>query len=143
MKKTSVPEQAILFYIRKYIDPFAENNAIRIGRYIADITFIYNNQKYNIEYDSKSQHIDRMEKDIERNKVFLSQGYNVIRMRDKGLKFIPNCINIRFDFQNYSKNSLIRANSGINELLALFGIYESIDISNDLKSIRNMYYNAG
>lgn len=139
MKKTSVPEQAILFYIRKYIDPYAENNSIRIGRYCADITFSFESILYNIEYDSYSQHKDREIKDQERNNVFIHNGYTVIRMRDKGLPFIDNCHCIRFEFQDYRLSSLRKANEGLNELLKLFGIETCIDITSDLKEIKSMY----
>lgn len=142
MKKTSVPEQALLFYIRKYLDPDAQNNCICIDRYVADITFTYQGQKYNVEYDSFSQHKDSPEKDSIRNAVFMSHGYKVIRMRDTGLKPIPNCVNISFVFPNYTQKSLRQANYGVMELLDLFGIHQEIDIAADLETIRNMYIHA-
>lgn len=139
MKRTSVPEQAILFYIRKYVDPNAQNNIVRIERFIADITFTYRGQKYNIEYDSFSQHKDAHEKDGIRNTIFVNNGYEVIRMRDVGLEPIPNCINIPFIFPNYTKKALNQANLGLQELLSLFGVHEKIDIASDLAIIREMY----
>lgn len=142
MKMTSVPEQAILFYIRKYVDSNAQNNNVRIERYVADITFTYRGQKYNIEYDSFSQHKDALEKDSIRNIIFANNGYEVIRMRDAGLEPIPNCINIPFIFPNYAKKALNQANVGLQELLSLFGIHEQIDIASDLALIREMYNRA-
>ena len=142
MKRTSVPEQALLFYIRKYLDPDAQNNYVRIDRYVADITFIYHGQKYNVEYDSFSQHNNSFEKDSIRNSVFTHHGYNVIRMRDSGLEPIPNCINISFIFPNYTKKSLRQASSGVMEFLSLFGIHEEIDIAADLETIKDMYIRA-
>ena len=139
MKKTSVPEQAILFYIRKHVDPNAENNSVRIGRYCADITFTFGSKLYNIEYDSFSQHNGREDKDCERNNVFSQYGYTVIRMRDRNLPFVDNCHCIRFDFQDYRIHSLQKANEGINELLSFFGIEASVDIAQDLGEIKKMY----
>lgn len=139
MKRTSVPEQALLFYIRKYLDPDAQNNLVRIERYVADITFTYHGQKYNVEYDSFSQHKDSSAKDSIRNSVFINHGYKVIRMRDAGLEPIPNCINIPFIFPNYTKKALNQANVGLQELLSLFGIHEQIDIASNLALIREMY----
>lgn len=142
MKRTSVPEQALLFYIRKYLDPDAQNNLVRIERYVADITFTHHGQKYNVEYDSFSQHKDSSEKDYIRNSVFMNHGYKVIRMRDSGLDPIPNCINIPFIFPNYTKKSLQHASSGVMEFLSLFGIHEEIDITIDLETIKDMYIRA-
>ena len=142
MKKTSVPEQTLLFYIRKFLDPAAQNNSFRLENYVADIVFTYRGQKYNVEYDSFSQHMDRFEKDELRNSVFSRHGYTVIRMRDAGLDAIPNCINISFIFPNYSKKALRQASSGVMELLSLFGINETIDITVDLDIIKDMYNRA-
>jgi len=142
MKKTSIPEQTIFFYIRKLVDPNAKNNSTKIGKYVADISLSFNGQLYDIEYDSHSQHKNKTDSDIKRNLVFADNGYFVIRMRDKGLEDIPHCININFDFQNYSKNSIIKANTGINNLLHFFGVNESVNIADDLELIKTMYDNA-
>ena len=139
MKRTSVPEQAILFYIRKYVDRFAENNNVCVGRYTADIALMFRGQKYVIEYDSGSQHADKMQKEMVRDKLFLEQGYKVIRMRDRGLDFVPGVVNFCFDFQDYKQKSIAKANEGINELLSFFGMKEKVDIASDLETIKEMY----
>ena len=139
MKKTSVPEQALFFYIRKFIDHDAKNNCVWIGKYCADITFNVDSVCYNLEYDSYSQHVNRASQDIARNRCFIQNGVRVIRMRDKGLPFIDDCTCIRFDFQDYRPQSLQKANEGVNELLRLFGVTEYVDIAHDIKEIRAMY----
>ena len=139
MKKTSVPEQAILYYIRKYVDSHAENNVLRVGRYLADVSLDFQGQKYTIEYDSDSLHTNKLDREIERDKLFSSEGYTVIHMRDRGIEFVPDAVNFRFDFQDYSKKSIAKANEGINELLAYFGVAERVDIFCDLETIRRMY----
>ncbi len=85
MKRTSVPEQAILFYTRKYIDKDAENNRLQVSRYTADISFHAKNQVYIAEFDSYSMHHERIENDMERDEAFQKAGYKVIRLRDNGL----------------------------------------------------------
>lgn len=139
MKRTSVPEQAILFYIRKYVDPTAENNTVRIGRYTADVTLSFQGQKYAIEYDSNSMHASKLQHEIERDKLFSAQGYTVIRMRDRNLDFVPNVVNFYFDFQDYRPKSLAKANEGINALLTFFGVTETVDLAVDLDTIKAMY----
>ena len=141
MKRTSVPEQAILFYIRKFVDSHAENNTLRVGRYTADVSLTFQGQKYIIEYDSKSQHENRLDREIERDKLFVTRGYIVIHMRDIDLEFVPDTLNFRFDFQDYKPKSIAKANEGINELLAYFRVTERVDISDDLETIRSMYRN--
>lgn len=95
-----------------------------------------------MEYDSFSQHKDSVDKDIERNNIFNEHGYKVIRLRDVGLSEIPNCINVSFEIENYTKKSLRKASLGIMELLKIFDINKEIDISANLNEIREMYNNA-
>ena len=137
--KTSVPEQAIFYYVKKFIDPSATNNTVRISRYTADITFCHRNIKYNVEYDAFSTHSKSTEQDIIRDRTFQEAGYTVIRMRDRELAPLPGVINITFDFQDYRKKSILAANSGINQFLALFNISERVNISDDLPLIRQLY----
>lgn len=138
--KTSIPEQTIYFYIKKYVDSNAKNN-FRVGKYIADIVCSYNSCLFDIEYDAYSTHHNKLEKDMKRDKFFLNNGYKIIRMRDKNLSFLPSVINIRFDFLNYTKKSIDLANIGINELMKFFNVYKIIDINNDLETIKKMYKN--
>lgn len=142
MKRTSAPEQALLYYIRKYVDSEATNNVVRIEKYTADISFRYKGNVYDLEYDSYSQHSQKYEADIVRNEKFKENGYIVIRMRDRKLDFLPNCVNIRFDFQDYRKSSLLKAQEGIAELLAYFGIRDTIDFEQDSALFKQMYDNA-
>ena len=139
LKRTSVPEQAILFYIRKYVDKDAQNNSVRVGRYVADIALVHKGKKYDIEYDSYSQHNKQLEKDQVRNLAFQGEGYTVIRMRDEGLVSVPNCINFSFVFPNYTKKSLLLAQEGLQELLNYFGIEEKISLESEITQIRKMY----
>lgn len=95
-----------------------------------------------MEYDSYSQHSQKIDADIKRNEVFKESGYIVIRMRDRDLDFLPNCINMRFDFQDYRKSSLLKARQGITELLSYFGIRESVELERDVGLIKKMYDEA-
>ena len=137
--KTSVPEQTIFFYVKKFIDPFAMNKSVRIGCYTADIVFCHKQQNYDVEYDAFSTHAGKVEADVARDKAFREAGYTVIRMRDRNLPLLPDVINIEFDFQDYRKPSILRANEGINRFLSMFECTEPVDISHDLESIRALY----
>ncbi len=141
MKRTSVPEQAIFFYTKKYIDANARNNDVKIGCYTADVAFFCNGQKYIAEYDSYSQHYNKIDKDEKRDKVFIDAGYKIIRLRDKGLPFLTTSHCIRLIFDNYTPKMLDNANAGINEYLAFLGFKDKIDIRNDLEKIKAMYSN--
>ncbi len=139
MKRTSVPEQAILYYTRKYLDPCAKNNGLTVDRYTADVSFTFSGKNYIAEYDSYSMHHNRIDKDTIRDNTFAQAGYTVIRLRDAGLPFLETSINIRFVFDNYKQKMLDKANEGINEYLSHFGCCEQIDIRNDLEEIKHMY----
>ena len=137
--KTSIPEQTIYFYVKKYIDPFATNNLVRIGKYTADVAFTHHGSLYNVEYDAYSTHSKRFQADVLRDNVFRDNNYTIIRMRDRGLSFLPDVINILFDFKDYRKASIALANKGINQFLSLFNDDLIVDINNDLPIIRQMY----
>ena len=141
MKKTSVPEQAILFYTQKHIDKNAKNRELKIGKYTAGVSFCCNGQSYIAEFDSNSSQHGRTEYDMERDKVFQEAGYKVIRLRDNGLPFLGTCHNIRFVFDNYSKRMLDSANMGLNEYLSYLGYPYTIDIRDHLDTIKDMYRN--
>ena len=121
--QTSIPEQTIFYYIKKYIDKDAKNN-FQIEKYRADIFLSYCDKIYDIEYDAFSTHNNSIEKDMKRDEFMTRQGYFVVRMRDRNLPFLDNITNFRFDFQNYSKKSISLANQGIQSLLAFFNCYE-------------------
>ena len=141
IKRTSVPEQAILFYTRKYIDKNAQNNKVKVVKYTADVSFCYNGQPYVVEYDAYSTHHTRIENDKERDKIFQEAGYKVLRFRDNGLPFLDTCHNIRLVFDNYSQRMLDNANMGLNEYLSYFECKEKIDIRDHLDVIKSMYRN--
>lgn len=142
MKQTSVPEQALFYYIKKYIDKNALNNKTKINRYVLDITFLYKNQKYDIEYDSYSMHHNSYDKDIKRNEIIKKEGFIVYRMRDIRLSDLPNCINITMQFDNYSKKQCNNATNAIVKLFNNIGVENyDIDVLRDLEIIKSMYYN--
>lgn len=142
MKNTSVPEQAIFFYTKKYLDENAGNNRLRIERYVADVDFEYDGEKYAVEYDSYSHHHDKEkeEKDRKKDLLFSEHGYKTIRFRDANLPFLETTnVNIRMIFDNYTKKMLKSASDAINEYLKLFDVQETIDVKEDLNVIRKMY----
>lgn len=139
MKGTSVPEQTILFYTRKYITPNVKNNKDKVNRYTADVSFEYNRRLYDVEYDSYSQHHEKQEKDEDRNVAFKEHNYTVIRFRDKNLPILKNCINISLDFPNYSKKTLQKVKDSMELYLSMFNIFVDVNIYEDIEIIRQMY----
>jgi very-short-patch-repair endonuclease len=141
MKTTSVPEQALYFYIQKFIDAHAQNNTVRIGKYRLDIAFCFNGKRYDVEYDSYSAHHNKIEKDIERNKQIQSENFLIYRIRDNNLPDLPYCKNIHMQFDNYSKKHCCQATEAIIQLFEDIGIVEyDIDVFRDLDIIKEMYH---
>lgn len=69
-KAKSQPEAILFYYIHKYVDKEVKVNEFRIGKFVTDIYFNFNNIKYVIEFDSLSYHSSKedIEKDLEKIK---------------------------------------------------------------------------
>lgn len=89
-KKTSFPEQAIYFYLKKIFDDdvknvftlyLGDNIKVEIDIFIA---------KYNlaIEYDGAFSHKSRLKQDTKKNKLLNESGMKVIRIREERLPLL-------------------------------------------------------
>lgn len=132
---TSFPEQAILYYVKKYF-PDAINSDrneidMELDIYIPSI-------KTAIEYDGYNWH-NKNSTEIKKNKACKDKGITLIRIRESGLPIYDDCICItRTD--NRSNDSLSKAIKDI--LLKLCNQNINIDIEKDEPDIYSSYINV-
>lgn len=132
---TSFPEQAILYYVKKYF-PDAINSDrneidMELDIYIPSI-------KTAIEYDGYNWH-NKNSTEIKKNKACKDKGITLIRIRESGLPIYDDCICItRTD--NRSNDSLSKAIKDI--LLKLCNQNINIDIEKDEPDIYSSYINT-
>lgn len=129
---TSFPEQAIFYYIKKYFDDAENGNrelGIELDIYIPSI-------KTAIEYDGYTWHVDKIEKDNEKDRLCTDAGIELIRVREKGLGKTITAFNIiRKD--NYSVTDLEQS---INVIIDKLGVRDCfVDIKKDRNAIITTY----
>ena len=81
--KSSFPEQAVLFYIKKVFPSAIKYSSEKIS----EIDIYIPELNVGIEYDGPS-HSSRVNKDIEKSKICKSEGISLIRIRDSELPII-------------------------------------------------------
>ena len=118
--KSSFPEQAVLFYIRKAFPSatkFSAKDLSEIDIYIPEL-------KTGIEYDGPS-HANRVKNDVEKYKKCEKRGINLIRIRDSVLPAI-----------NDGSYKIILRDTSIESLDAgIIGLLKHLNVSDDAISV--------
>lgn len=129
---TSFPEQAVLYYIKKYFPDAINSDRKRIGMeldiYIPQLDIA-------IEYDGKRWH-NNNSYEQKKNKICKEQKLALIRIREEGLKIYDDCIClVRNDTRSNDSLSAV-----IAELLKLVNnIDADIDVDRDSAFIYSSY----
>lgn len=120
IRKTSFPEQAILFYVRKeFADAENSFHAKWLGKLELDIYIPSIDTA--IEYDGKAWH-SNSKKDQKKTDLCKEKNVRLIRVREEGLDAIDDCITI-----NISPDIKGALDCAVKQLLNLLGI-ESLDV---------------
>lgn len=133
--KTSFPEQATLYYLKRYFNEVNNNITDIIGMefdiYIPDI-------KTAIEYDGFKYHNSScaIAREKRKNKLCFDKGIRLIRMRENGLDFYGDCECIAVDNPSDYKT----LDMAISKVLNLLGIKKCvINVISDMSDILNSY----
>ena len=132
--RTSFPEQAIVYYVRKYFSDVV--NGFLIDGFEMDIYIP--SKKVAIEYDGVAWHNNRKryKHDILKNNYCYLNDIKLVRIREKGLPMTQKCIEI-YRNDNSSDSSL---NIAITCLLFSLGVVDNnIDVERDRQKILSMY----
>jgi len=88
-KKTSFPEQAIYFYLKKIFNNKVKNNFIlHEDNNKIEIDIFLPNYNLAIEYDGAFSHKNRIVQDDKKNKILNEMGIKVIRIREQKLPIL-------------------------------------------------------
>lgn len=129
--KSSFPEYAVLYYIKKY---FPSANKLKTKE-ISEIDIYIPELKIGIEYDGPT-HIKTIKKDIEKSTICYKLGIQLVRIRDVECPII----NDKSHKIILEDNSFEALNNGIIELLMYLNIFEfDVDIRRDYFEISDNY----
>jgi hypothetical protein len=128
-RKTSFPEQVIMFYLSKIFNKVKNRqniDGVEVDIYIEDLNCA-------IEYDGVYYHQDKKEKDMEKNLKLKGKVDCLIRIREKGLESLSECENIFFDWrsQNGYENLLQELLAIINSKFHINYQLPQIDLKHD------------
>ncbi len=131
---TSFPEQAINYYVKKaYPDMIANDRhlVVELDIYIPSIQVA-------IEYDGYYAHKNKIQKDIEKNKICKQNNIKLIRIREDKLNNFkdPNSINIMC-----KQNNIKSLENAIKELANLLNLKLDINVARDEIKIKELYDN--
>lgn len=129
---TSFPEQAIFYYLNKHFIDIENSNKTEIGM---ELDIYIPSIKTAIEYDGINWHRNTSKLEIKKNNLCREKNINLIRIREKELSYIDNCIII----VRNDKKSDESLNTAIKELFSFLHINENIDVSRDSSQIYNNY----
>lgn len=139
--KTSFPEQAILFYVRK-IYPSATNSYK--PQYLApkEIDIFIPELNLAIEYDGKAWHTNG-ERDFEKSQILKAHSVTLIRLREKGLPPAPE-EDVSIEVESFSGETgvLTRTIKALfYEMKKRYSIEEivDIDVERDFSDIKSAY----
>ena len=135
--KTSFPEQSLFYYIKQYFPSTLSNvkgvlteNNFELDIYIPEL-------KIAVEYDGYIWHSkeENLKRDINKNLLCKNSGITLIRIRENGLCYLKNSINI-FREDVKSDKALEKL---IIEVLLKLGINADVNIERDRQFIFSQY----
>ena len=134
---TSFPEQAILYYIRQYVDQNAESRfKIKMGGKEEELDVWIPSMACGIEYDGEYYHARRGEKDAEKDHAAANSSIRLIRLIECGHNAIEGD-RIYLDVRHNQKRNIERAVQHVVALLA--GHPVSLDMEADTAAIMSNY----
>ncbi|MEQ2536656.1 zinc-ribbon domain-containing protein [Coprococcus comes] len=134
---TSFPEQAILYYIRQYVDQNAESRfKIKMGGKEEELDVWIPSMACGIEYDGEYYHARRGEKDAEKDHAAANSSIRLIRLIECSHNAIEGD-RIYLDVRHNQKRNIERAVQHVVALLA--GHPVSLDMEADTAAIMSNY----
>lgn len=134
--KSSFPEQAVLFYVRKVFPSAAKYNT----KELSELDIYIPELKIGIEYDGPS-HKTRVKSDVKKTKTCSDMGIQLIRIRDNKLPVI-NDESYKIIIED---DSFAALDDGITGLLKHLGVSDndiSVDVERDYIEIADNYIKA-
>ena len=134
--KTSFPEKALFFYLRKYFPDMEKLShrrepGVELDLYIPSV-------RTAIEYDGLKWHRDKLEQDEEKGRICECSGIRLIRLREPGLPRISRCV-FAVELEDFGDRAFEAA---IAELFHYLKISEfDVDIARDRRAILETYRN--
>lgn len=134
--KTSFPEKALFFYLRKYFPDMEKLShrrepGVELDLYIPSV-------RTAIEYDGLKWHRDKLEQDEEKGRICERSGIRLIRLREPGLPRISRCV-FAVELEDFGDRAFEAA---IAELFHYLKISEfDVDIARDRRAILETYRN--
>lgn len=128
--RTSFPEQAIYYYVKKLFPDAINGDREVLGGKELDIYIP--SIKVAVEYDGIQWHT--IEKDLEKSNACKKLNITLYRIREKGLPLVENCVSIIRE--SFDDNGL---NQAINDLLSAINKTIDVDVSRDKSEIMNQY----
>ena len=127
----SFPEKAIAYYLSSVIDEIIENyRPDFLNKKELDIYLPL--QKLAIEYDGEYAH-QRMNRDIDKDKLCEENGIHVIHIRQKGCPLIEST---KMEYYQLLDNSMRELGKGIEFIFCYLGFdFKKIDVEKDQSSI--------
>ena len=136
-RKTSFPEQAFLYYIKKQISDVKSRYIIQgheFDIYIPHLSIA-------IEYDGYAWHKDKLRSDNIKDQIARDNSICLFRIREEGLEITESAISIFIPQSNRTKQYYTALNNVIIELLDRMNLRtEDIDVERDQQDIKEMYY---
>lgn len=137
---TSFPEQALLFYIRKYVNPVAESRfKLVMSGYTEELDIWIPSMNIGIEYDGEFYHASRIAKDREKDRVAQLAGVRLIRIIE-GRENKVEADRIYIDVHHGKKGNIENAITYVVGLLANRTI--ELNIDDDTSEIMSLYKRA-
>lgn len=138
--KTSFPEQAIYYYVKQYFKHAKNRYKEFEGLNNLELDIFIENEKIAIEYDGYYFHKDRLNDDINKNKLIAQTELFLIRIREEGLETLDIKNGVTIFCKEGNEESL---NSAIIEMFNIVNKTIQIPIEYDvnIKRDRNNIYN--
>jgi very-short-patch-repair endonuclease len=82
---TSFLQQMLYFYVKQVFEGTSNKVSIKINNKVKEADIFIPEIDFIIEYDGGYWHKGREKEELEKDNLFLGKGYNVLRIREKGL----------------------------------------------------------
>ena len=134
--RTSFPEKALLFYLRKHFPDAVKHSRWQQPEFELDLYIP--SRRTAVEYDGNPWHRDKKEQDERKGKLCREHGISLIRIREKGLPQVAHCQQV-IELTDFREEALEAA---ISSLFGYPGVpCPSLDIKGDRKAILETYRN--
>ncbi len=139
--KTSFPEQAIYYYVRKLFTDAV--NCYRGGFGKSELDIFIPSINIGIEYDGRKWHQDKQQTEIKKYERCRELGITLVRVRESELQGVSSEICDYLIISEYGhKKRFASLDQCLNELMALLEVSCDIDTQRDRFSIMEQYYST-